>query len=69
MQYFNDCLSSHSHLFSHSHLTRRLPDQVKPTIAQLTAHLDGDSYTMRKYVPFLLLVLLMKFVIAPATLQ
>ena len=30
---------------------------MKPTIAQLTAHLDGDSYTMRKYVPFLLLVL------------
>ena len=31
-------------------LAERMPDMMKPNIAQLTAHLDGDSYTMRKSV-------------------
>jgi len=31
-------------------VAERMPEQVKPNIAQLTSHLDGDSYTMRKCV-------------------
>ena len=29
-------------------LAERLPDMMKPSLAILSTHLDGESYTMRK---------------------
>ena len=29
-------------------LAERLPDMMKPSLAILSIHLDGESYTMRK---------------------
>ena len=31
-------------------LAERLPDMMKPSLAILSVHLDGESYTMRKCV-------------------
>ena len=32
-------------------LAERLPDMMKPSLAILSIHLDGESYTMRKVSP------------------
>jgi len=43
-------------------LAERIPEYIRPCVSLLTAHLDGDSYSMRKCVLAVLGEIVMKVI-------